>query len=792
MALDLTLTPLYRVDGAEQASLPGLMAAVPPRRSARGRDGDRLIVYLQLEGNAVLSSAQCRQAASQAAVAFYNTPGTITAALRAATESIHRPLHALNLSSPTPGRFASGLLGLAALRGYQLTLLLSGPIQVFLLASGGVVHISDSLSGKGVGLSEAPPYFFSQQTLQPSNRLLLCGKIPPAWESALQDVSPASLEATRRRLMAGVTDDVSAVLMQASEGTGVLTVLRQPTEDRSAEAAAPSSQVRHESQPEAAPSVGVEAATVATVEPPAETEAQPEDEGPDTVPVQPSAYAIPSERREYAQVPDTVTRPDANILASLPQARSLESVAGDAGARASRRTRAEPSQRTGPSDRTRRAAKAAAGAMQTWREAFAGIGDGLRRFMPRLLPGADQSPWTFSTPAMLFIAVLVPLIVVTVASAVYFRYGRSVQYEQYLVQAQDAEAQALSLTDAVAQREAWQRELFYLDKAESYNQTSDTRALRVKAQQNLDQLQGIVRLQFQPVLSTGVGAQVGRMAASDNDLYLLDAQRGAILHVALQNNGFQLDTAFNCAPGAYGAVTVGPLVDLYALPLINSLNATVVGLDAAGNLLYCAPGQVAQAVPLPPPDTNWGRIKAFTLDAGNMYVLDSPARAVWVYVGKDGTFVDRPYFFFGGQIPELDDAIDLAVNGDDLYILHADGHLSTCSYSRIQNVPTRCVDPAALANPFPAYRDVDLFSGAHFTQMMFTPAPDSALLILDADSQGVFRFTPRALQLDSQLRPQAGVANPLPSGAVGAMTVSPSHVLYFSLQDKLYFASDTP
>ncbi len=791
MTLDLTLTPLYRVDGEDQSSLPGLMAAAPPRKVARGRDEDRLVVYLQLAGNAVLSNAQCVQAASRAAVAFYSTPGTITAALRAATESVHRPLHALNLNAAAPGRYAVGVLALAVLRGTQLTLLLSGPLQGFLLCADGARSISDSLSGRGLGLSETPPYFFSQYNLQPGDRLLLCSRVPAAWPAALQDASPASLEATRRRLMALVTDDVNAALMQATEGPGILTVLRQPSDERTR--GIPSS------------TLAVPAETLPTGGRAAVAKATP----PESVPVksapmetatgggrasaaasQPSAYGIPAERREYPEVPEEVPPISASILASLPRARSVETEI--AGRRARSSPRREKPRSSGPSERTRRAAKTLAGGMQAWRDAMAGLSEGLRRFMPRLLPGADQSTWTFSTPAMMFIAVLVPLVVVTVASAVYFRYGRSVQYEQYLVQAQDAEAQALSLTDPAAQREAWQRELFYLDKAEAYNQTADTRTLRAKAQQNLDQLQGIVRLQFQPVLNTGVGAQIGRLAASENDVYLLDAQRGAILHIALVSNGFQLDTAFSCAPGSYGGYDVGPLVDLYALPPINSLNATVLGVDAAGNLLYCAPGQVAQAVPLPPPDTNWGRIKAFTMDGGNLYVLDAQSHAVWVYVGQDGTFVDRPYFFFGGQIPELDDAIDLAVNGDDLYILHADGHISTCSYSRIQTVPTRCVDPATLVNPFPAYRDVDLFSEAHFTQMMFTPAPDAALLVLDADSQGLFRFTARALQLDSQLRPQAGAANPLPPGPVSAMTISPSHVLYFALKDKIYFAADTP
>jgi len=38
----------------------------------------------------------------------------------------------------------------------------------------------------------------------------------------------------------------------------------------------------------------------------------------------------------------------------------------------------------------------------------------------------------------------------------------------------------------------------------------------------------------------------------------------------------------------------------------------------------------------------------------------------------------------------------------------------------------------------------------------------------------------------------AGRDNPLPQGVVSAMTVSPNHILYFAVQDKLYFATDTP
>ena len=66
-----------------------------------------------------------------------------------------------------------------------------------------------------------------------------------------------------------------------------------------------------------------------------------------------------------------------------------------------------------------------------------------------------------------------------------------------------------------------------------------------------------------------------------------------------QAKASHLDTAFNCQPGSYGGYQVGPMIDLLALPKVNALNASVLGIDATGTLLYCAPDQVPQAIPLP-------------------------------------------------------------------------------------------------------------------------------------------------------------------------------------------------
>lgn len=453
---------------------------------------------------------------------------------------------------------------------------------------------------------------------------------------------------------------------------------------------------------------------------------------------------------------------------------------------------------------TRQMAKVMVGGIQTGRRLNESLRSLLLRFIPRLLPGSEPvegeagQGQMFFMPAyaMVFIAMVIPVLVVTVASVVYLRFGQSVQYDELFSQALNARARAVSETDPIRQRDAWQSVLSLVDQASAYRETDESDSLRGEAQSNLDSLMGVTRLTFAPAFTSGLGnsIQISRMSASESDLYLLDAERGSILHAAFTGQSLQFDSAFNCEPGTYAGYQVGTLVDLIALPKVNAAGATVLGVDATGNLLYCAPGQVPQAIPLPSlPNTNWGRITSIVLDGGNLYVLDATSRSVWVFVGKDGTFVDTPYFYFGNQIPNtIDTAIDLAVSGDDLYLLHADGHISTCTFSRIAETPTRCIDPINFQDPFPAHADINVFAQAHFTQLFLTTPPNSVILLLDSENQRVFRFTPRSLELQNQVTGFAGNANPFQSGNVDAMTVSPNYVLYLAIDDQVYFATNLP
>lgn len=801
MPLDIHLTPLYRINGRDDWAMPGVLGLTPPKNAARGREQDRLVVYSVLAGNSTFTTSEYMQVAESAGRVFYETPRALTSALRAATDHVNKTLLERNMSTSSQGKYVLGWLLLAAFREGQCTFSLSGPMHAYWFGARESRHFFEPvISGKGLGSSQNIHIHYAQTSIEAGDLLLLCGRVPNAWAAPLDDAKPSSLEVMRRRLTALTSEDLNAVLMQATNGTGLIHFVTGPS-------SAPRKEEEEEvPPPDLSPSL------------PAAKEAE---SAPGHV-LQPSAYAIPPEQKEAPSQSQTLD-PLANLPrqstprefpASIPRAtpkpveettqeaepEELEQIAASMTEQVHAH-KPEPVHEEGPqtprepSMQARRAAKAAVTGLQSIRRWGETLGERLRNFLPRLVPSAEVTAETTvpSTSMMAVMAILVPLIVVTLASVMYLRFGRSEQYDAYLRQAQQIRQQAAALSDPVEQRKAWENVLLNVARAEEHRQTADTAALKTEAERNLDGLLGITRMQFNPAFSTKPNIDISRMVASERDLYLLNAENGEAVRAfpAAGGRGFQLDNTFSCKQGVYGNYTVGPLVDILPLPVTNFIDATLLGIDANGNLLYCAPGQVAQAIPLPPPDTNWGRVTGFAMDGGTLYVLDATSRAVWVYNGKDGTFVDRPYFFFGQQTP-TQDVIDFIVSGDEMYMLHADGRLSTCSYSRITTSASNCEDPLPMENPFRAYQDMDLFDAANFTQILFAAPPDPSILLLDAEGQSVMRFSPRLIELETQFRPTTGSANPIPQGAAGAVAVSPDHVLYLAVNGQVYFAVNMP
>ena len=326
--------------------MPGLLAVTPPRKTARGREHNSLIVYLTLSGNASLSTAELMQLTNDAANVFYQWPGSLTSALRNAANDINSKLLARNLSVTGSGQQALGLLVLAAIRENQCTLLLSGPTHAVWVTDGQSRHIYDpALSGKGLGSGQSINAYLSQVELRPQDLLVLCAIFPRDWEAdLLNERPPASLDASYRKLTF-TKGDLNAVLIQAQSGHGTLTLLRPDvsTARHASQPAVPSAVPAPSSAPtqeqltpplqEAGAPEAVEAQTSEQLESPvAEAESPISEKELDSLAdfaahmVQPSAYAIPPQPGGLTPAPQEEIRSNGvrGFPASIPRAKPVE------------------------------------------------------------------------------------------------------------------------------------------------------------------------------------------------------------------------------------------------------------------------------------------------------------------------------------------------------------------------------------------------------------------------------------------------------------------------------------
>ncbi|HNB53470.1 MAG TPA: hypothetical protein PK530_16085, partial [Anaerolineales bacterium] len=322
-----------------------------------------------------------------------------------------------------------------------------------------------------------------------------------------------------------------------------------------------------------------------------------------------------------------------------------------------------------------------------------------------------------------------------------------------------------------------------------YQITDETSALRAEAQTVLDQLDTVVRLSYVPVLSTPLADNVtiSRMAASADNLYLLNRDVGNVVRVWQSGRGYETDQTFRCGPLPNESLIVGPLIDIAVLPPINYLDAQVLGMDANGILVYCLNEADAPIpVPLFPPDSNWGSPRAFALDNDILYVLDPQTNAVWVYYGSNYEFTSRPRLFFDADVPPMSDVIDLAVDRGELYLLHQDGHITICTFG-FDIQPTRCTDPAPFTDSRAGLVSGATLTGTQFAEIAFTPPPDPSIYMLDPLQQAIYHLSLR-LTLQRQYRPQLTGDTPRDTVPT-AFVIGPNRLAYLAFGNQVWVAS---
>lgn len=735
---ELTVLPLHRRDGQDQSTLPGLLAMETPRRVARGRSGERLVLQLSLPEDSDLTAEQQKALLQDMAAGYFRTPGAVTSALREQAERLNAYFLQRNQAQAQQGSLAPARLSMFSLGERRATLAQCGPVQAFMLGTDIQHYYDPQTAGRGLGLSQATDIRFYQFEFAEGNFFLLLPELPSGWgEKTLQEVSGQKLETLRRRFLGEAGANLQAVLLAAQPGEGLHLLSGQALDSSSPVV----SQVRKRTA--AAPS-NWEEVEIPTAEAPR---------------IDPIAM----------QQATTAT------AASEPITSGAADALGD----------------TGPIPVANRS-----GLSKTWKQIsvrMTNLGNRLlpplRAILLRLLP--EEPIFNLPPRTMGLIALLVPLAVVVLVSVVYLQFGREQLYENYLERAQSAAAVAAAAQEPESIREAWEIAVFYAQRAVNYEGDEQTAAdLLIAAQKGLDDLDFIKRVEFVQALLTPLpsDANITRLAASNTgDVYMLNENDGSILHAFATGNagpgGYQLDEDFHCEPGQYGEFIVSKLVDLALLPRDAPNDWVLAAVDNNGNIIYCSKNERPTHQVLTPPDSQWGSPAAISIDAGDLHMLDPLTNAVWIFEGEDYSFAGtEPHFFFGAEVPNLKQMVDLDVQGDTLFLISQDGHTAICEYSDDVDNPTTCTDPATYGDSRLGRRDVEIISDAHFSQIQVTDAPLESLFMLDPVARSVYQFN-----LNLQLQRQFRAVSELPEGIITAFGVSPQQSIFLALEDQIYF-----
>jgi hypothetical protein len=416
---------------------------------------------------------------------------------------------------------------------------------------------------------------------------------------------------------------------------------------------------------------------------------------------------------------------------------------------------------------------------------------GIAKVGARLSPGlAEPSPDAYPNKFLALTAIIIPLVVVAIAALVYFRFGRNQQFQLNLSDARATIALAESKETPEDAREDYVLAQFWLEQAAHYGTSDELIRLQEKVQSSLDSMDLIVRSEFTPIVSGGFGPEshLSSLAASSTDLYVLDDTHDTIWHVWFTGRDFDIDGEFECLREAGPEEKMGTPVGIAIVPAPSVLGVeSIIGIDSAGTIIYCAPDKIPTIGELTPPETGWGRIQTFDIYNNRLYILDSDRNFVFVYDASDGFVSGNPSSYFVGQVPDLSGAIDIAASQDGLLILFLDGHLDLCyQVSEIDpttgnTVQTEC-ETLQFMDERVGYEDQTFrqIPDASPLQVYFSPPPEPSLYFLDTKSGGIFQYSMRMIY-QSKYLPQNTFDDEVTAFAIG----QPNHA-YIAVGNQIY------
>jgi hypothetical protein len=717
-------------------------------------------LHLKIEGNAPLSETAQQQLLAKLADVYFQTEGSTTSALRNVTDVLNKYLLDRNYRAASRGLKGLGYLTQIVLREDRILYAQCGPTYIYVITPDEVKDLHDpDLSGTGLGVGKAFKVRYHQEHIQKNQLIIITPKPPETWTtSVFKNLPRMKFSALVQRLLHKIEDNLEAVLLFPVDGNGEVNVL-QPNWELGA-GAVKLPELDLESEPEVT-------------------------RDPEKIQKQPIP-SIQIAEEIISELGKTTPSGEDDPIVDIPEIYRKESPDQTGLSKRLASELAPIVKNITESTVWSVLSKAFSSTGGLFKEAWRWILSLIGRMLPdeQLL---DLPSWTLS-----LIAVLVPLIMVVFGSFFYIKRGRDHLYQTHFSEAQSLLTMAEYQDDPAEYYQSIAGAMSEIQSARSYQQTDEVEELYQSIRLELDILDRITRLNYQPLFSRGLGVDVtiSRIVVTPwNDLYMLNEDNGTVIWAQSNPDGYQIVSDFSCGP-IDGHVTVGPLVDIVPLPTSQEDQATILGIDKNYTMIFCYAD--LNEIPVIFEDISYtlgrGPVKAITMSSSspyNLFILDPEKRAIWIEYQNQNYHEGSEYF---GAIdsPEMADALELATSGSELYILHNDGYITKCVTEGIDSNPL-CTTPFEFTDPREGHESGAFISGANFNSFTIKSSPGMAIYMLDSEEQALYRFSTH-LELQEQFLPMDGVI----TKPATAFTITMSDRVFLAVDDQVYTAQLIP
>jgi len=733
-------------------------------RSHRHRKGDMLVILLDFNQP---TAVEIEPELKKAGKIFFETPGSVTNAIQTTAGAINSFLLDMNLAAET-GESVNAAANFVVYHNGSVFMAQTGVTHTLVLEEDSIIHFNTlDMNERGLGASRRFYLNFKQTAIQAGHIIILTSAVPSIWdEKYLTGSTQLSMEMVKERLLNQANGDLSAIVIKCREGKGVVSEdswiegSAYPLTDQAKNSSSQSEIIQPQS------SIMEDAQTEEEI-PSRESPIEPYEDMP-----------LFSPEREQQEPDDLSLKAGQTEKAHIP----------------------EENQHT---PRLKKQNSTGRVLSRKWAGFINSIKQGIQEFFVRLdhrlSPETNTLENGASTNIMSFIVIAIPILLIVISALVYVYSGRREQHQAYLEEVQTYISMAATLEEPDQQRDYWSKAYETVLKAMDFGDSDLADSLLTQTQTIIDDMDLVTRLDFRPATTSQFGSNVvlTKIKSNESGVYLLDDNSGKVFHITKDSKGFyNVDANFQCDPGTYGVVSMGKIVDFTMLPT-NTRGYELLAIDAGGNLLYCQPGESPDEGSIIPPNDEWGRIAAFSLDEYTLFVVDAESSRIWSYAGRDFeiaamagiVFSSHPVDYLGTEEVDLGGTLDLIVNKEDLFILHQDSHITTCQYNAYrEGNAIECQDPNPFGDSRIGYEKNPLvYFDSKFRVIQETQYPNSAFYILDSAQQAILQFSYQ-LNLEKLIKPQPSKTYPLPDTEMSGLGVTNEKELFLAYGNQLYIA----